>query len=327
MIAAPDLALLDVVRDKGFIAVAAASNVEINPAGDLKNASPVDPSELPPDIAAVAGQPVLYGFKYLRHPVELALKVVRHDDLAVKRSIIQSARLFTYLSPEGHLITSARYTVRNNRKQYLELALPEGAEPWGAYLEDRPVKAARSAAGKILVPLKKTSTDVSGDLPPFEVELVYYQSRPTGLLGRRLFSAPAIDVDAMEVQWNLFLPRDRRYGGFGGNLRPDDQLNDLVYQRGVAFNLRSREDLDYLGGPGRSGDKGAVAKDEEGRAAGQKVRRLESDMKEIAERGNRSDAPAAPMAVGGALAGSAQSETQAWNAAAPPAEAFARRTA
>ncbi len=334
VVQAPDLALLDVVRDKGFIAVSAASNVEINPEGELRNASPVDPSELPPDIAALAGQPVLYGFKYLRHPVEINLKVVRHDDLAVKRTIVQSARLFTFLSPEGHLITSARYTVKNNRKQYLEMSLPEGAEPWGAYLEDRPVKAARSAAGKVLVPLKKSATDSAGDLPPFEVELVYFQERSAGLLGRRLFRAPSLDVDAMEVQWNLFLPRDRRYGSFGGNLKPDDQLNHLVYMQGAAFNLRSGGDLAYLDGAGSAGDKNRSVKDEEAGAASpelqgmkknvnEKADRLESDLKEIAGRDRRSDAQAKTQAVGGPQGGIVQSITQAWNYDARPAAAFA----
>jgi hypothetical protein len=245
-IVAPDLALLDVLRDKGFIAVAAATNVEITPSGDLKNATPVDPAELPPDIASLAGQPVLYAFKYLAHPVGIGLKVTKHEDLAVKRTIVESARLYTYQSPEGHLITSARFSIKNNRKQYLEMELPAGAETWGAYLEDRPVKAARNAAGRVLVPLKKTAADAAGELAPFDVELVYYQPRPDGFWGRHRFLAPAIDVDAMEVEWHLFLPRDRRYGAFGGNLHADDPLNRIVYFRDGAYNLASRGDLNAL---------------------------------------------------------------------------------
>ncbi len=256
---APDLALLDVLRDKGFIAVAAATNVEITPSGDLKNATPVDPAELPPDIAALAGQPVLYAFKYLAHPVGIGLKVVKHEDLAVKRTIVESARLYTYESPEGHLITSARFSVKNNRKQYLEMALPDGAETWGAYLEDHPVKAARNAAGKVLVPLKKTAADAAGELAPFDVELVYYQPRPSGFWGRHRFLAPAIDVDAMEVEWHLFLPRDRRYGAFGGNLHADEPLNRIVYLPEGAYNLASRGDLNALtiGAELRPGKKAA----------------------------------------------------------------------
>ncbi|HYS04634.1 MAG TPA: hypothetical protein VEW47_05515 [Candidatus Dormibacteraeota bacterium] len=313
---APDLALLDVLRDKGFIAVAAATNVEITPSADLKNATPVDPAELPADIASLQGQPVLYAFKYLAHPVGIGLRIVKHEDLAVKRTIVESARLYTYESPEGHLITSARFRVKNNRKQYLEMVLPDGAETWGAYLEDRPVKAARNAAGRVLVPLKKTAADAAGELAPFDVELVYYQPRTAGFWGRHRFLAPAIDVDAMEVEWHFFLPRDRRYGAFGGNLHADQPLNRIVYLSGGAYNLASRGDLNaltvgaefgpgkkkgapqdqemldqlrslgYIGG-GPPGEAGAADKDEaaRGRIAGEMNRRdrLENDLKELSK--------------------------------------------
>jgi hypothetical protein len=242
----PDLTILDAIRDKGFIAVAAATNVEINPVGELENATPVDPDELPGELTAAAGQPILYGFKYLRHPVHVDLSIVKHDDLAVKRTIVESAHLFTYLNPEGKRITSARYRIKNNRKQYLEIALPEGGEGWGAYVDDRPVKAARTEDGKILIPLRKTSPGVSGELEPFDVELVYFERDPFGPWGRHRFTGPTLDVDAMEVQWHVFLPRDKRYAGFDGNLHPDDDLNRLVYVDTTAYNLQSNEDLNAL---------------------------------------------------------------------------------
>ncbi len=329
-IAAPDLALLDVLRDKGFVAVAAATNVEITPDGEIKNATPVDPAELPPDIAALAGQPVLYGFKYLAHPVTIGLRVVRHDDLAVKRTIVESERLYTYLSPEGHLITAARFSIRNNRKQYLELALPDGAEPWGAYLEGRPVKAARSAAGKVLVPLKKTATDAAGEPAPFELEVVYYQPRAAGFMWRRSFIAPALDVDAMEVEWHLFLPRDRRYGGFGGNLRPDEPLNRIVYLEGGSFNLASRDDRQQLArgneerplgvnaGADEDADQEDAKKDEADRRAPARRAlarrdRLESELKEIGEKVASDNVPQSPPPLG--AVGYLQANTQVSNVA------------
>ena len=249
----PDFAILDVMRDKGFIAVAAATNVEINPLGDLENATPVDPAELPGDLTNMAAQPILYGFKYLRHPVRIALSVVKHDDLEVKRTIVESAHLFTYLSPEGKQITSARYRVKNNRKQYLEVSLPEGGEGWGAYLEGNPVKAARNGDGTILIPLKKTGLDTTGELQAFDVELVYYENRPARLWGRHRFTGPVLDVDAMEVQWHVFLPRDRRYHGFDGNLHPDIALNRILYLGTAAYNLESNDDLSLLRAEQRKG--------------------------------------------------------------------------
>ena len=301
----PDLRILDAIRDKGFIAVAAATNVEINPIGKFENATPVDPGELPGELISMAGQPVLYGFKYLRHPVRIELSIVKHDDLVVKRTIVESAHLFTYLSPEGKCITSARYRIKNNRKQYLEFVLPEGGEAWGAYVDDVPVKAARTEDGKILVPLRKTVPSASGDLEPFDVELVYFQREPAGSWGRHQFLGPKLDVDAMEVQWHVFLPRDKRYSGFAGNLHPDDRLNRVVYLETTAYNLRSNEDLARLrkfdladkeldllvvpqkDAPGLPGERAAVDEDDQ---------RQQNVERELAELKKRRVAPPAPHA-------------------------------
>lgn len=351
--AVPTFVLRDVLRDRGFIAVAAATNVEIIPGGDLLNATPVDPSELPPELIAQAAQPILYGFKYLRHPVEVDLKITRHQDLAVKRTIIESARLFTYLSPEGKLITSARYTIKNNRKQYLELTLPEEAEGWGVYLEDRPVKAARDKEGTILIPLKKTAGN--GNLEPFEVELVYFQRHPSGTWGRRQFTGPVLDVDAMEVQWHLFLPRDRRYFGFAGNLHPDEELNRILYIGTAAYNMRARDDVARLNSVEVGGKmvitdgrrtidlngalrQLAVGEDEaseglknelralslidrDAEEDGQgiasnletgKMNRLEDELKELARKGERADAPAKSRSMRGLDQLAPQSVSQAF---------------
>jgi len=289
----PDLWILDAIRDKGFIAVAAATNVEINPVGKAENATPVDPSEMPGELISMAGQPVLYGFKYLRHPVRVELSIVKHDDLAVKRTIVESAHLFTYLSPEGKCITSARYRIKNNRKQYLELVLPEGGEGWGAYVDDVPVKAAITEDGTILIPLRKTVPSGSGELEPFDVELVYFQREPSGSWGQHQFQGPKLDVDAMEVQWHVFLPRDKRYSGFAGNLHPDDQLNRIVYLETTAYNLRSNEDLerlrksdltdkelDMVGGPRKDAPDEYAAVDEDD----QRQQQVERELGELKQR-------------------------------------------
>ncbi len=308
----PDLRILGAIRDKGLIAVAAATNVEINPVGKLENATPIDPGELPAELISMAGQPVLYGFKYLNHPIRIELSIVKHDDLAVKRTIVESAHLFTYLSPEGKCITSARYRIKNNRKQYLELVLPEGGEGWGAYVDDAPVKAAQSDDGKILIPLRKAAPSATDELEPFDVELVYFQREPSGFWGQHQFLGPKLDVDAMEVQWHVFLPRDKRYSGFDGNLHPDDELNHIVYLEKAAYNLRSSEDLerlrksglkdkelDMLGGPredapATAGEHSAVAEDERR----QQVERELGELKQRRSASVQRDPAAEPQVMG-----------------------------
>ena len=243
----PDIALRDVLRERGFLAVAAATNVEITPREGLENAAPIDPSELPPALVAGNSEAVLYGFKFLRHPVVVPLKVVKHRDVAVKRTMVEAARLHTFLNRQGKLVTSARYTVKNNRKQYLEMELPQGATLWGAYLEGQPVKAARREDGATLVPMRKTVVDAAGQLRSFTVEVVYFEDgRRLSALGRRAFRAPSLDVDVLELSWDFYLPRERRYFGFRGNLEEDRAANRIVLVGGAAYNLAVGADLRLL---------------------------------------------------------------------------------
>jgi hypothetical protein len=274
----PDIAIRDVLRERGFLAVAAATNVEITPRDGIRNAAPVDPAELPGVLSAGNGEAILYAFKYLRHPVVIPLEVVKHQDVAVKRTIIEAARLHSFLNREGKLVISARYTVKNNRKQYLEIELPSGSELWGCYLEDRPVKAAERDDGVLLIPLRKTAMDHTGRLRPFSVELVYYQEqRRLKALGRRSFVAPILDLDVLELSWELYLPRERSYFGFRGNVHSDDAANRIVVVGGAVYNfanvnetrlleLRHRDGTTYIS----DGANEAPVEDLRVRSAGKK---------------------------------------------------------
>jgi hypothetical protein len=250
----PDIAMRDVLRERGFIAVAADTNVEITPQDGVSNATPVDPSELPSNLVARDGGAILYAFKYLRHPVVVPLEIVKHLDVAVKRTVVESAQLRTFFSRDGKVLTSARFSVLNNRKQHLAMELPEGAVLWGAYLEDRPIKAARRADGMTLVPLKMTATDAAGQLRSFSVEVVYFQDeKRLARFGRRSFRAPALDVDVLEMRWDFFLPRDHWYLRFAGNLVEDETANRIALVGGAAYNLANDAELRQLGVVNRGG--------------------------------------------------------------------------
>jgi hypothetical protein len=243
----PDLEVLDVLRERGFITVAAATNVEITPHGTIENAAPIDPAELPQGLIAAAGDTVLYAYKYLKHPVVVPLAVTKHEDVAVKRTIVELASLHTFISSEGKRITSAVYRMKNNRKQYLEVALPDDAVLWGAYRDRLPVKAARREEGAILVPLKKTAVSASGELESFFVQVVYFEpGAGISTLGSRRLFAPQLDVDTLEIRWRIFMPRDKRYFWFSGNLEWEAGVNRIAYLGSAAYNLDNRRDLDKL---------------------------------------------------------------------------------
>ena len=220
----PDIVVEGVRRERGFLALEAATNVELTPGEHLENTTLIDPSEMPQTLASRAGAEVLFVFKYLHHPVTAEISVTKHQDLVVKRSIVEEARLLSFVSSQGRRLSSATYTVRNNRKQFLAAALPAGATLWGAFREGRPVKASQREDGAILIPLKKTVLGRDARPVPFDVELVWSEDgRRPGGLGRFQFTAPSVDLDVLAMDWEIYLPTEQQYFAFGGDLEPEEQ--------------------------------------------------------------------------------------------------------
>jgi hypothetical protein len=218
----PDIVVEGVRRERGFLALEAATNVELTPGGHLENTALVDPSEMPQSLASRAGADVLFVFKYLHHPVTAEISVTKHQDLVVKRSIAEQAHLVTFVSSQGRRLCSASFTLRNNRKQFLAATLPTGATLWGAFREGRPVKASQREDGAILIPLKKTPLGLDAQPAPFEVELVWSENgHRKRALGRHHFAAPSIDLDVLAMDWEIYLPPDQQYFAFGGDLEPE----------------------------------------------------------------------------------------------------------
>ncbi len=220
----PDIVVQGVRRERGFLALEAATNVELTPGEHLENTALIDPSEMPQSLASRAGAEVLFVFKYLHHPVTAEISVTKHQDLVVKRSIAEQAHLLSFVSSQGRRLSSAVYTLRNNRKQFLAATLPAGATLWGAFREGRPVKASEREDGAILIPLKKTALGQDARPTPFDVELVWSEEgRRPGGLGRFQFTAPSVDLDVLAMDWEIYMPPEQQYFAFGGDLEAEEQ--------------------------------------------------------------------------------------------------------
>ncbi len=187
---------------------------------DGKDVSPLDPSELPSDLVARSAVPVLYGYRYIKVPYGASLQVKRHEDLALKRSIIDRADVTSFTALDGKLLTKVCWQVRNNGKQFLRVSLPAGATVWSTFLEDKPVKAAKDDKGDLLIPLHRPAAGDDG-ARPFAVELVYYQDHaPFHLLGRKHQVVPATDLECLEMAMTIYVPAKYAVYGFGGELEP-----------------------------------------------------------------------------------------------------------
>ena len=219
---APIAVPVGVDRTKGFVGVESRGNLEIK-AGEVANATPVDVRVLPAAILGITSQPVLLGFKYLGGDAVVPLSTSQHEDVDVLVTLLDETRARTMWTPEGRRLTSVKYRIRNNRRQFLRLALPKGAELWSASVGGRAVQPARAKDARVMIPLVRSQA-AGGELAAFEVEIVYVEAGAAPSSGGRgQFTAdlPRPDAPSTYVAWTIYAPNDSRVRRFtvDGTLR------------------------------------------------------------------------------------------------------------
>jgi hypothetical protein len=230
-LSAPIVSPIGVERAKGWVGVEARGNLEIG-AGKIEDATAVDVRSLPASILGITDQPVLLGYKYLGADPKIPLKVAHHDDVDVLVTLLDETRARTMWTRQGRRLTSVKYRVRNNRRQFLRLSLPEKAELWSASLGGRAVQPAKAGDGRVMIPLVRSQA-AGGALAAFEVEVVYVESAaPAGDWGRGEFSAalPLADAPSTYVAWTIYSP-DRakvKKRTIEGTLRHVDELSNPI---------------------------------------------------------------------------------------------------
>lgn len=231
---APEIRVVDAERERGFIGVVAAANVEIHPR-DPRNLISIDPTELAPFITGEALRPSLAAFRYLGHPWSVHLDVTKHADVAVVATVIDAAAAFVAVSENGRLLTDLHLKVKNTVGQRLALDLPEDAELWSCTVAGIPVKAARDDKGRLLLPLIRL-TDARKD-SAFPIRVVYLLHSSKDAL-----SAPAIPMPRFDVPVNAFVVTLQSAPGW-----TLDKIDG-------PFSIRDEEDANRLLGGSTSAD-------------------------------------------------------------------------
>ncbi len=222
----PLLRTKDSVRETGFIGVVALSNVEIS-APAAAGATAIDVRELPPDIIAMTGQPILLAFRYSGEGVKVPLAVKRHEDVGVLLTLVDSAVYTAMQTKDGRRIVKALYSVRNNRNQFLRLSMPKGADIWSAQVNGQPTRPAKDEQGRVLIPLVRSDRG-SSDLAAFPVELVYVEKgAEPGVKGRMKVEFPTCLEPVTHAMASLYLPEDGSYSGFAGPMKKVDAFTRL----------------------------------------------------------------------------------------------------
>lgn len=212
-VAVPTVRVLGAEVEQGRIAVEALAAVEIQATG-AEHLTVLDPGDLPRQLLLRTSNPILLAYKYVRAEPRpsLRLAVERHQLLGVQEAVIDQAEYKTLITKGGMAVTTARFLVRNSRKQFLRLALPPGARVWSVFVDGRPEKPALAGdtagaqAAEVLIKIKNATDG-------FPVEVVYEVAGDAlGSIGSIETRLPQPDILVTDSHWDVFLPADLRYG-------------------------------------------------------------------------------------------------------------------
>jgi hypothetical protein len=215
--------------EQGRIAVEAASAVEVAPSL-VSELSPLDVSELPRQLVLRTSHPILHAFRYLRaEPApRLSLAFARHETASVQEAIVDRAEHRTLFTRDGLAVTTSRFLVRNTRRQFLRIALPEGSEIWSVFVAGQAEKPAVADAAFLI-------RIVSGN-EAFPVEVVHATPIPRmGRLGSVSLRPPRTDLLVTETRWDWYLPEGVDYR------KPSTNMNVVVEEDPVAMEELARE--------------------------------------------------------------------------------------
>ncbi|NIA21533.1 MAG: hypothetical protein GWP05_06110, partial [Anaerolineaceae bacterium] len=199
---------LDVKQERGYVAVAPRSDLEVNATEESKGVRPIDEREIPSDYTRGISGSMALSFRYPTAPFELHLSMVRREPAEVLVAVIGSCRLSTTVTEDGNLITDAVYTMRNLRKQYLELVLPAGARIWHAYVDSKqktPVTSRKDGKTVTMIPIIGHGRNQQ----EFTVRIRYSHAvKALGSFRSLEMEVPQTEIPALRVGWELALPQD-----------------------------------------------------------------------------------------------------------------------
>ena len=225
-LAAAGVEAIGVERETGAIAVMARPPIQVSARNTSGELTRIDASELP-EWAGRADPATMLAYRYLRPGYTLALAALQHKQAEVLQALVDEARLTTVIAEDGQAMTEMALSVRNNGRQFLEVALPAGAQVWSSFVAGEAVRPSLRG-GKLLLPLERSEATEA----TFPVTLSYVSGGtfPTGH-GKVGLLSPSLDVPIKSAQWEVYVPGDHTYAKFAGTMARGEAEATPVVER------------------------------------------------------------------------------------------------
>ena len=181
--------------------------------------------------------PILLAYKYVHAepPYRLNLKITRHQEIDVQVAAIEKAHYSTLYTRDGLAVNTARFQVRNSRRQFLRLELPPESQIWSVFVDGKAEKPAEAeSSGDASAVLIKMINSATG----FPVEIIYAtRIAPMAFIGTVHGRLPTPDMVVTHTRWDVFLPVGPSYRN------PDSTLDPVVNGRRVDAAAMANEAL------------------------------------------------------------------------------------
>ncbi|MFA5793602.1 MAG: hypothetical protein WC980_00830 [Candidatus Brocadiia bacterium] len=224
--------LIDTELESGSVIIAAGNErTEISFGPDSANTLPVPVSEIEPKFPqAILKQlsfPPSLAMNFNKPDARVSFVLKTHELSSILPAKVISCDLFSMNRPNGKLLTYLNTIIENTAKQYLEIKLPAGATLWGAYVDDKPIKAVTKDSGEIMIPIMSALTQQYGSgvskaaRPKGQTSVVvaYVQDINNLLPASKInLQMPQSDINIQGATWHLFLPKGYYVSAPAGNM-------------------------------------------------------------------------------------------------------------
>jgi len=238
--------VLNAVRESGYVAGEVKSDARAE-VGGFENLEMIDFQKIPYQLSNLSARPILFAFKYVRHPFNMIVRITKYEKEEALTSFIDFAKVLTLFTEDGKMVHQVTFTMQNLWDQFLKINLPENVSIWSVYVNGKREKASKDDDGRILIPLMRSARQADGSLIPFDVEIIYSESLGSfSFLGKKRHYFPTTDILINKVEWNLYLPVNYDYVNFVGDLNPKIEEVILVSESELRTGDMPDEDFEEI---------------------------------------------------------------------------------
>ncbi|MCK4523305.1 hypothetical protein KAU15_00135 [candidate division WOR-3 bacterium] len=206
-------------RESGYFAGEVKGGVDAE-AIECEGAERIAFQKIPYELTSLSSKPILFVFKYIRHPYNVTISIKKYKREKSLSAIIEKAKYISLFEENGKTIHHLTFTMQNLWNQFLKIKLPKQTSIWSVYVNGKREKPSKDNSGVILIPLIRSQKSGDGSLQAFDVEIIYTEPQNKfSVFGKRNFDLPVPDVLINSLEWCLYLPENYNYTSFSGDLK------------------------------------------------------------------------------------------------------------